>query len=82
MSEANEFGLVMRWPHDCDECHPLGTYSDYDFYFCHQQGWPTVIARYGPDGEYRSGLELGKNGIDPILSIAYQMAALNGYIDT
>jgi hypothetical protein len=72
--------LVMRHPHDCEKCSPLGQYNDYDLYYCDQSGRPTVIARYGIDGEYRCGLEFGKTGIDPVLSLAYKMAVMNGHI--
>lgn len=46
--------------HDCDCCVSLGTVQKdkpYDLYFCEQNGlMPTVIARYGSDGDYYSGL--------------------------
>jgi hypothetical protein len=34
----------------------LGEWKEFDLYFCPQHGVPTVIARYGPDGDYQSGL--------------------------
>lgn len=40
--------------HDCDECVFLGVHNKYDLYFC--EVTPTVIARYGVDGDYISGL--------------------------
>lgn len=46
-----------RFPHDCDRCYCLGEYLDADLWMCPAQvGGPTVIARFGPDGDYRSGL--------------------------
>ena len=80
LGQSDSTALVMRHPHDCEKCSPLGQYNDYDLYYCDQGGWPTVIARYGIDGEYRSGLEFGKTGVDPILSLAYKMAVMNGHI--
>lgn len=32
--------------HDCDKCIFLGSYQDYDLYFCKPAIGPTVIARY------------------------------------
>lgn len=43
-----------RYAHDCDECVFLGTEGKNDLYFCGAN--PTVIARYGVDGDYISGL--------------------------
>lgn len=46
--------------HDCDCCKHLGSEQKddnaYDYYVCEQQGMPTVIARFGSDGDYFSGL--------------------------
>ena len=42
--------------HDCSQCTFLGRYNEYDLYFCHQNGMPTIIARYGEAGNYMSGL--------------------------
>lgn len=71
----------MRHQHDCDKCVPLGQFDEYDLYFCGQGGGQTVIARYGEDGEYRSGLEFGKTGADPVLAVAYHMARSRGLIE-
>lgn len=48
----------MRHEHDCDKCHPLGEFKEFDLYFCEQApGFGhTVIARYGKEGDYFSGL--------------------------
>lgn len=46
-----------RYQHDCTNCKPLGRFAEYDLYHCMQGGRiPTVIARYGPESQYLSGL--------------------------
>jgi hypothetical protein len=48
-----------RYKHDCNKCVFLGNYNEYDLYFCAIGNFmvePTVIARYGEDGDYLSGL--------------------------
>jgi hypothetical protein len=56
---------MANYKHDCSRCVYLGEYrytgcnerygvDVLDLYFC--PGEPTVIARYGVDGEYSSGL--------------------------
>ncbi len=47
------------YPHDCEKCQFLGTYDGHDLYFC-PCSMPTVIARYGLDGDYQSGLTFGE----------------------
>lgn len=47
--------------HDCDCCHYLGSEavndSGFDYYICEQGGNnPTVISRFGINGDYESGL--------------------------
>lgn len=52
--------------HDCDKCVFLGRHRDvarrndrrYDLYYCPSDfgGAPTVLARFGEDGEYYSGM--------------------------
>jgi len=65
--------LVMRFQHDCKHCVPLGQYQENDLYYCDQDGCPTVIARYGSDGQdCTSGM--GFADIDPRLGIARMMA--------
>lgn len=51
--------------HDCSQCIFLGSEeisgSFYDYYFCDQlPSFPTVIARFGPDADYFSGLHTAK----------------------
>lgn len=51
-----------RYPHECDKCEFLGRYEEFDLYFCpspiQRIGGATVIARFGEDDEYCSGLQL------------------------
>lgn len=54
-----------RHKHDCDCCVFLGHYdkgeTQYDLYYCPQPAMPesTLIARFGPDGDYLSGMVFG-----------------------
>ena len=52
--------IEPRFPHDCDRCTFLGHYRhfgrDNDLYWCDGGSIINVIARYGPDAEYESGL--------------------------
>lgn len=66
-------------PHDCDACKPLGQFGEYDLYYCGQRGDPTVIARYGPDGDYLSGLSFADHS-EP-LGEAKKRALERGYLD-
>lgn len=55
------------WPHDCKLCTFLGNFDNgeeivYDLYHCIQNGRATLIARYGEDGDYHSGLLFGIEG--------------------
>lgn len=52
--------------HDCECCHYLGSDAKnnhlFDYYVCEQGGViPTVIARYGNEGNYASGLDFVKH---------------------
>lgn len=69
MSEA-------RYPHDCDECVFLGTHEKYDLYFCGAN--PTVIARYGTEGDYLSGLTLVPHVAE--LAVAAELALDRGLL--
>lgn len=71
--------LKMRYKHDCDKCKPLGSFSEFDLYFCNQGGeLDTVIARYGNDKwQYFSGLG---PAMFP-LEIAKAMAVELGFMD-
>ncbi|KKM71654.1 hypothetical protein LCGC14_1428530 [marine sediment metagenome] len=65
-------------PHDCSCCQFLGTYDTHDLYFCSSVN-PTVIARFGSDGDYESGLAFGKAPLTdrfmiPHLHVAYLIA--------
>ena len=52
----------MKHQHDCETCQYLGEFESngqvYDLYH-HDPDIRTLIARYGPDGEYMSGLCFG-----------------------
>lgn len=52
-----EAAVAVRYEHDCDLCTTLGEWHEFDLYFCTQGGSPTVIARYGTDEKYLSGLD-------------------------
>jgi len=68
-----------RYEHDCSACVFLGTYRDYDLYFCGED-YKTVIARYGDDEpEYQSGLTFV--GIIPQLTEAARLAVDRGLLD-
>jgi hypothetical protein len=67
-----------RYIHDCEECVFLGTHSKYDLYYCKAN--PTVIARYGTEGDYTSGLACAST--DPILAIATVRAIVAGLLTT
>jgi hypothetical protein len=56
--------------HDCEKCIFLGHYEGYDLYFCKNE--PTVIARYGENGDYMSGLIFAD--INPVLGEAKRRA--------
>lgn len=72
-----------RYVHDCYKCEFLGVFKNYDLYYCGAEpvSGQTLIARYGPDGDYISGFESGRSGFHPILAVAYAMhvAAKEGW---
>jgi hypothetical protein len=65
------------YDHDCDACTYLGTVDGHDLYFCDGTD-KTLIARYGIDGDYKSGLHMV--GCDFHISTAYRVAYFAGYI--
>lgn len=65
-----------RYAHDCGECVFLGTEGKHDLYFCGAN--PTVIARYGVDGDYLSGLPLVP--MVPVLAVAASHALDRGLL--
>lgn len=73
---------------DTREVHPKDdrtTWSkatEIDLYYCpEQRPYPTVIARYGPDGpQYKSGLLFGQFELDPDLTEAYKRAISYGLL--
>lgn len=56
-------GEKPLFPHDCPTCRFLGRFrfegQDRDLYYC--PGEPTVLARFGKDGDYASGLPFINN---------------------
>jgi hypothetical protein len=72
---------MPRYQHDCTACTFLGTYKEFDLYFCPQVGHPTLIARYGDKGpEYQSGMDAGRNNLLPELHAAYKLSLEKGLI--
>ena len=68
----------------CEDCTFLGSLiaeADYDLYYCPQQGIPTVMARYGPDGQYKSGMCFSY-GQDLQLTIARTIAEAKGLYES
>jgi hypothetical protein len=63
----------------CENCTFLGSIDNHDYYFCPQHGIPTVIARYGPDHEYESGMCFAY-GESTHLTAAREMAKHKGLI--
>ena len=78
--------------HDCTTCQYLGSYeykgATYDLYFCNSQGLsktPTVIARYGEDGDYLSGMRFARSAVQDgdlsyPLAEAYMRSAKKGLL--
>lgn len=69
--------------HDCNNCTFLGTFinndivPNYDLYYCPQGSNPTIIARYGKDVRYMSGMQFGianQNDEECPLGEAYRRA--------
>ncbi len=59
LGSGSSNAIQFRYEHDCDCCKPLGIFGKFDLYFCSQpatEKTPTVIARFGKDGDYSSGL--------------------------
>ena len=64
--------------HDCDECVFLGNHNGQDLYV-HSKP-TTVIARYGKDGDYSSGLPFSY-GSDKNLTEARNRAEAQGLLE-
>lgn len=83
MCEKKESDTVSnkpaRYPHDCTISHYLGWYAEYDLYFCGEDD-PTVIARYGIDGDYYSGLSFATSDGTPSLYEAKKRAIKAGLL--
>lgn len=49
--------MTPRHTHDCERCTFLGCYGESDLYHCaSSMAGPTVIARFGPEGDYASAM--------------------------
>lgn len=74
-----------KWEHDCHTCKYLGNLKhedvDYDLYFCSYE--PTVIARFGTQGDYLSGLPfINHNPLREAALRAIEAGMLNPKIET
>ena len=49
--------------HDCECCQFLGSFKGEDLYY-HEENRITLIARFGEDGDYTSGLTFAKSEKD------------------
>lgn len=62
--------------HDCNCCTFLGNSKDeqydFDLYYCPQGGMPTLIARFGENGDYVSGMSFADT--IPVLGEAKERA--------
>lgn len=66
--------------HDSDTSVYLGSEerpnNKYDFYYAEQGSSPTVIARFGKNGDYQSGLIIVKYAIKPDQDVMEQLQAM------
>jgi hypothetical protein len=71
---------MPRHEHDCSKCKPLGEFGEFDLYYCETDLFknPTVIARFGSDGDYTAGLNLADRV--PELAEARKRAIEAGYM--
>jgi hypothetical protein len=63
--------------HDCNHCIYLGSDKENDYYYHYDNEYPilsTLICRYGPDGDYSSGLEfiMSNVGLNKALALGVQ----------
>ena len=75
--------LKPKHPHHCTECVFLGAHIYesvwHDLYYCEQsRNMPTVIARYGPEGDYISGMQFVNHY--PQLKVAEHFAQQKGLL--
>lgn len=59
--------MEPRYNNYCKECEYLGQYEEFDLYYCSQGGLPTVIARYGEEEKYISGMNFATKDGEPAL---------------
>lgn len=64
--------------HDCDRCRYLGSDTEYnfDYYYCPSE--PTLVARYGVDGQYMSGIAFYQS--NPHINKAGNLAIESGLL--
>jgi len=80
----NMNGLKPRYNHDCNHCVFLGRYKKFDLYVCvgsertGKKFDDTIIARYGVDGDYYSGMAF-RDKIEPLRK-AFKRACDKGII--
>ena len=69
-----------RYPHDCNRCVFLGYHGKYDLYVCIGKVSisTTIIARYGIEGDYYSGLPFRL--VNKPLGIAFKRACERGLL--
>jgi hypothetical protein len=65
------------YKHDCNTCQFLGRFEEFDLYFC-ESSFPTVIARYGKEEKYKSGMCFATPDIDQSLYAAKLVAIEKG----
>jgi len=68
-----------RFTHDCDKCNYLGRHNEFDLYFCATE--PTVIARYGEEADYKSGMGFAYKYVSEPLFEAKRRAVEMGLYD-
>lgn len=82
--------MKPNFEHDCEKCQFLGSVviegEVQDLYYCAYE--PTIISRYGTDGDYSSGLCFGESALvrhvngdargNKGLMVAYTLALANG----
>jgi hypothetical protein len=73
--------IAPKHKHDCDTCIFLGLSQDGQFDLYYHPGKPpyeTLIARYGSNGDYKSGMFMV--GLDPHITEAHQLAVQQNLI--
>ena len=82
---APDFSLptFARHEHDCESCKYLGHHGNADLYVCLSRTFATLIARTGPEGQYKS-VEvsdfLAAGSSSEAIRRAYAMAVEDGWL--